>query len=103
MKRLARLLRRAADHLDPPRPAPTQELRIKVTAETGAAQEALARLAREMSGLAAATAHATTEQASLAEVVKVTSQRVADARQAIARARRAQEERVLMILEGVTE
>lgn len=69
-----------------------QDLRIKVSAETGAAQDALGKLADEMSGLAKASGGAGTEQQKLAREVAQTTAKVAAAREAVERAKRAQSE-----------
>lgn len=69
-----------------------QELRIKVAAETGAAQDALGRLSDEMTGLAKASGGAGTEQQKLARQVAETTARVAAAREAVQRVKAAETE-----------
>lgn len=69
-----------------------QELRIRVAAETGAAQDALGRLSEEMAGLAKATDGAGKEQKTLAKQTGETVAATQRAREAVERLKRAQAE-----------
>lgn len=69
-----------------------QELRIRVAAETGAAQDALGKLSDEMAGLAKATEREGSEQQKLARQTAQTTAQVQAAREAVERAKRAQSE-----------
>lgn len=69
-----------------------QDLKIRVVAETNAAQDALGKLADEMAGLAKASGGAGTEQQKLARNVAETTAKVAAAKEAIERVKRAQSE-----------
>ena len=69
-----------------------QELKIRVAAETGAAQDALGKLADEMAGLAKATEREGSEQQKLARQTAQTTAQVQAAREAVERAKRAQQE-----------
>lgn len=69
-----------------------QDLRIKVAAETGAAQDALGRLSDEMAGLATTTKGAGGDLKDLHKQTAATTAQVNAARDAVERAKRAQSE-----------